>query len=230
EVQANAKRAGSVELLDRNRMRGYVTQFAPYDRSDEGDDANWIAVLAQALAHNAEAPDTTVPTVPDRAPDLVQLPFPTGTDPDLLAPLMGDLRGGMPSRIGGNTWCRMVDEDTYRLHATGLNADATRLVWTGVHLPPNYVLTVRAACAIEESLPVRATLMVVGADGLTLRSQHVFTSTDEQAFSIVGPAQLHNPLTVSLYAEPLKPLNMGERAVIDISPIRATWSEGAAAH
>ncbi|MDR3531687.1 MAG: hypothetical protein P4L90_14195, partial [Rhodopila sp.] len=46
EVQANAKRAGSVELLDRNRMRGYVTQFAPYDRSDEGDDANWIAVLA----------------------------------------------------------------------------------------------------------------------------------------------------------------------------------------
>ena len=224
EVRDDATRAGSVELLDRNRMRGYVSRLAPYERSEDADDAGWVAVLTQALAHNAEAADATISTLPVSKPRGVLLTFPEGAGTDLVAPVAGDVRGGIPSRIGGNAWCRMVDEDTYRLHATGQNADATALRWTGVHLPPNCIVTVQAMCAISESLPVRATLEIVGADGTTLRNQHVFDKVEEQRFSLAGPADLPNPLTVSLYAEPLMPLQAGERAVIDVDPIRAVPS------
>ena len=54
EVQDDPRRAGTVELLDRNLMRGYVSRFAPYSSSDDADDANWLRVLALALAHNAD--------------------------------------------------------------------------------------------------------------------------------------------------------------------------------
>ena len=225
EVQDDADRAGSVELLDRNRMRGYVSWFPSYDNSDEGDDVSWISVLTQALAHNAEASAAPVSMVAGAAPGVVLLPFPSGSGPDLLAPVTGDLRGGMPQRIGGNAWCRLVDDDVYRLHATGLDEDATALRWTGVHLPPDCVLTVRAGYAIEESLPVRATLEVIGADGTALRREHVFASAEQQDLCLFTPADLPNPLRVSLYVEPLEPLKMGERAVVDLAPIRAAWPE-----
>jgi hypothetical protein len=211
-------------LIDRNRMRGYVTRFASYDHADEGDDLNWIAVLRQALAHNAEAPIVALPTKGGQAPEIVSLPFPESLDPDLRAPVIRDLRGGTPSLIGGTGWCRSVDEDTYRLHASGLNANATRLRWTGVQLPAGYSVTIRGALAIEESLPLRAILEIAGSDGTTTRIQRIFNTTAEQAFSVVGPAYLANPLTVTLRAEPLTALKMGERAVIDISSIKAAPS------
>jgi hypothetical protein len=118
----------------------------------------------------------------------------------------------------------MVDEDTYRLHASGLNTEATTLQWTGVHLPPNYALTVRAACAIEESLPVRATLKIVASNGTILRNQFTFDSTAEREVSLSAPVLLSNPLTVSLSVEPAIPLKMGERAVIDITSVHAAPS------
>lgn len=224
EVQADPARAGTVEVLDRNRMRGYVRRFATYEQSEDGDDASWIAVLTQALAHNANALNAAISSPSVSTPQGVLLSFPDGSGPDLLAPVTGDIRGGMPSRSGGNAWCRMVDEDTYRLHATGLNGDATTLHWTGVHLPPNCLLTVQAMCAITESLSVRATLEIVGADGTTLRNNHVFERVEEQRFSIAVPTHFPNPLAVSLRAEPLIPLKAGERAVIDVDPIRAVPS------
>jgi hypothetical protein len=223
EVRDDADRAGTVELLDRNRMRGYLTRFASYDRSDEADDPNWTAVLAQALAHNAQPRDESAEVVTGAPPRLVILPFPAQSSPDLLAPVTGDLRGGMPERIGGNDWCRVID-DVYRLHAIG--QDATTLRWTGVHLPPDFVVTVRAAYAIEESLPVRATLAVMGADGTILRRQHVFDSGIEQELSLAVPQQLPNPLTVSLTANALRPLKTGDRAVIDVAAISATPPDG----
>lgn len=226
EVREDVRRAGTVELLDRNRMRGYVARFASYDKSDDGDDVNWIAVLAQALAHNAEAAAAVVPTVTGRPPEVVVLPFPAGIGPGLLAPVLGDLRGGMPSLTGGNAWCRMVDEDIYRLHATGVAPDMTRLRWAGVHLPPRYGVTIRAGCAIEDSLPVRAILEIAGSDGTTVRSQHIFDVAEEQEFSLFGPGHLPNPLTVSLSVESLRPLGMGERAVIDVSSITAAPAKG----
>jgi hypothetical protein len=221
EVQDNVRRAGTVELLDRNRMRGYVARFAGYDKADQGDDRNWIAVLAKALAHNAEGPAAVLPSGKVEAPELISLPFPENGARDFRSPLMGDLRGGMPTLIDGSVWCRMVDEDTYRLHATGLNADATRLQWTGVHLPPGYGITVQAGLAIEESLPLRAILRIASSDGTIAQSEHIFDKTAAQALSLVGPTRLVNPLTVNLYAEPLRPLKMGERAVIDISSVTA---------
>jgi hypothetical protein len=224
EVRDDATRAGTVELLDRNRMRGYVSRLAPYERSDDTDDAGWIAVLAQALAHNAEAPDMAVSTLSVPIPQAVLLRFPEGSGPDLLTPVPGDVRAGIPSLIGGSAWCRMVNDETYRLHAAGLNADATALRWTGVQLPPNCILTVQAKCAISQSLPVCATLEIIGADGTILRNQHVFDGVEEEHFSIPGSLHLPNPLTVSLHAEPLRPLRMGERAVIDVDPIKAVPS------
>jgi hypothetical protein len=229
EIRDDATRAGSVELLDRNRMRGYVAHLAPYDHSDDADDAGWISVLSQALAHNAEAPVVSYSALPVPAPGVVVLPFPVGSGPDLLATAPGDLRGGMPSLLGGGAWCRIVNEDNYRLHATGLNGEATVLRWTGVHLPPTSTLTVGAWCAIAESLPIRATLEIVAADGTTLRGQHVFDRIVEQNFSLSTPVHLPNPLVVSLYAEPLAPLRPGERAVIDVDPIKAVPANGAQA-
>ena len=221
EVRDDAQRAGTVELLDRNLMRGYVARFAPYANSDNADDANWLRILALALAQNADAPSAPTPTVSGVAAEVVALPFPVGTGPDLHAPIPGDLRGGMPKRIGGSEWCRLVDDDIYRLHATGLNVDATALRWTGVHLPPGSVITIRAGYAIEESLPVCATLQVIAADGTRLRKQYVFNSSAEHDLCLTVPPGWPNPLVVSLYVEPLSPLKMGERAVIDIAPVKA---------
>jgi hypothetical protein len=206
-------------------MRGYVTRFASYDHADEGDDPNWIAVLTQALAHNAEDPIVAVTTEPVESLEIVSLPFPENTAPDLRAPVIRDIRGGIPSLMGGNGWCRSVDDDTYRLHASGLNANATRLQWIGVQLPAGYSVTIRGGLAIEESLPLRAVLEIAGSDGTTTRRQRIFSTTAEQVFSVAGPAHLANPLTISLRAEPLMPLKTGERAVIDISSIKAAPSE-----
>ncbi len=221
EVQDNPDRAGTVELVDRNRMRGYVPRFAGYDHADEGDDANWISVLVKALAHNAEPPPVVVPTAQAEMLTIISFPYPDNTAPDYRSPVMRDIRGGVPSLVGGNGWCRMVDEDTYRLHATGSDNEATRLQWTGVHLPSGYGVTVRAALAIEESLPLRATLRIAGSDGTASQSQHIFDGSKEQTLAVVGPVHLANPLTVSLSAEPLLPLKMGERAVIDVASVKA---------
>jgi hypothetical protein len=224
EVQDDVARAGTVDLVDRNRMRGYVTHFAPYDRADEGDDQNWIAVLTQALAHNVEPPTASSQTTPAETPGIVSLPFPEVRPRDLRTPVIRDLRGGMPCLIGGNGWCRTVEDDIYRLHATDVDAKATRLQWTGVYLPPGYAVTIQGALAIEESLPLRAILEISGSDGATVRSQRIFDTTREQAFSGVGPAYPANPLTISLRAEPLVPLKVGERAVIDIASVKAAPS------
>jgi hypothetical protein len=139
--------------------------------------------------------------------------------------VISDLRGGMPALINGSVWCRMVDDDTYRLHATDLNADATRLQWTGVHLALGYGVTVQAALAIEESLPVRAVLAIAGSNGATIRSQHIFDTTAKQSLAVPGLSRLANPLTVTLHVQPLRSLKMGERAVIDISSVTGVPSE-----
>jgi hypothetical protein len=223
EVRADAGRAGRVERLDRNLMRGYVSRFAPYERPEDADDASWLSIITQALAGNAGACVADAALVeagtPSRQP--VVLPFPAGQGPDLLVPVPGDLRAGMPARIGGNAWCRKLDEETYRLHAIGQHEAATTLRWTGVHLAPNSLLTVAAWCAISESLPVQVTLQVTGADGMEKHSRHVFDQVREEQVTLLVPPALRNPLTISLHAETLMPLRNGERAVIDIDPIRA---------
>jgi hypothetical protein len=168
---------------------------------DAGHDANWIVVLAQALAHNAEVP--AAPSVLAEAPRIVSLSFPDGAGPDLLAPVAGDLRGGMASRIGSDAWCRIDDEDTYFLHATGLGADATRLQWTGVHLPSGYFVKFGVGFAIKEPLPVEAVLEIGW----------------ERFYKAV--------ISLTLWKNRNSPcLEMGERAVLDIFSIKAAPAIG----
>ena len=221
EVQENIQRAGTCELLNRNWMRGFVTRFAPYDKADEGDDATWLKILSEALAHNANEPlkIASPPTV--SKPEIISLQFSYGLAPDVFAPMLGDLRGGVPLLVNDNGWCRKIDENVYRLHATASDTAATRLEWTGVYLPPGYRLRVNAACAIEESLPVRATLKVFCHDGISLQTSFIFDGTREQVLSLAGPTHLANPLTISLSVEPVLPLKTKELAVIDISSILA---------
>jgi hypothetical protein len=221
EVQSNMKRAGTVDLLDRNRMRGFVTRFAPYDRADQGDDQNWIAVLRQALAHSARTPMPPSSAIPAGAPEAVLFPFPEDTASDFRASVIRDLRGGMPSLIGGNAWCRTIDQDAYRLHATGLDSGATRLQWTGVYFPPEYGVTIRAGLAVKESLTVRAVLEIAAPDGTAVRAHHVFDTMTAQTFVAAEPVHFAGPLTVSLGVEPLRPLKAGECAAIDITSVRA---------
>jgi hypothetical protein len=124
--------------------------------------------------------------------------------------------------IRGNNWCRVVDDGAYRLHATNLNPAATALQWTGVYLPRDFIMHLRAAYAVEDSVPVKAVLEATGSDGTTLRTDHVFSSADEQSMQLKGPSRPLNPLTVTLSVEPVSPLCAGQRAVIDISSIEAT--------
>ena len=138
----------------------------------------------------------------------------------------------MPWLIAGNPWCRMVDEKTYRLHATRMNAEATALRWTVVYLPPESSVTISAWCAIPDSLPVRATLEIAASDGLVLRTEQIFEQVEQRDFSLTTDQRIANPLTVSLSVEPLRPLRAGERAVIDLDQIivvapadTTRWSE-----
>jgi hypothetical protein len=215
EMRDDRRRAGSAELIDRNLMRGYVSRFAPYDRADEGDDANWLKVLDQALAHYADAAPASVSAQKRR----LVLPFPLASDADRRVP--GDLRGGICTLIRGNEWCRVVNGGAYRLHAVGPRPDATALEWTGVHLPPAFGLRLHAVCAIADSVPVHAVLEAVGADGTTMRTEHVFAGVDERVLQLPAPPRCMNPLTLALSVTPLAPLKGDKRAVIDISVVEA---------
>jgi hypothetical protein len=218
EVRDDPRRAGSVELIDRNLMRGYVSGFAPYNRADEGDDANWLKVLDQALAYYADAAPASAASVSAQKRRL-PLPFPLAGDAD--GPVPGDLRGGICTLIRGNEWCRVVHDGAYRLHATGPWPDTTALEWTGVHLLPGFGLRLHAVCAIADSIPVHAVLEAVGADGTTMRAEHVFAGVDEQLLQLPALPRCVNPLKLTLSVTPLSPLNGEKRAVIDISGVEA---------
>ena len=115
----------------------------------------------------------------------------------------------------------MVEENTYRLHATGLKTEATGLRWTGVYLPPDYTIKVQAACAVEKSLPVNATLTILGSNRTISQTRFTFSTTDEALISVDAPVGAANPLTVTLFVEPAEALKSGECAVIDIDSVTA---------
>ena len=211
EVQADPARAGQVELLDRNRMRGYISRLAPYTHSEEGDDAGWTSILAQALAHNADAPVATPWRQPAVGP---RSRWCCRSRPDLnrtcSAAVPGDLRGGMPARIGGNDWCRQIDEDTYRLHANGLERSRNRAALDG-RAPSAEQRFDRWRLVRDQR--IAAGSCNAGGDrrqwGQFCAASTSSTALVEQHLSLLMPPDLANPLTVSLYAEPLMPLEGG---------------------
>jgi hypothetical protein len=64
-------------------------------------------------------------------------------------------------------------------------------------------------------------LEAVGADGTTMRTEHVFAGVDEQVLQLPAPPRCMNPLTLALSVTPLAPLKGDKRAVIDISVVEA---------
>ena len=206
EVREDPARAGMLEVVDRNKLRGFVTRFAPYDRADEGDDASWLRILAQALAYGIGTPGRPDSASVPAAQEPAVLRFPAGAEPQLIL---------------GNEWCRLLD-DAYRLHARGVGNDATALRWTGVHLVPNSRISITAGCPIADSKPVRASLVVNAEGGEQTSGWHVFGAVAEEEFSFPIPPSLGNPLTVKLIVEPVGPMRHGDRAVIDLQPIRVT--------
>ena len=219
EVCADPARAGRIEAVGANLLRGYVTRFASYNRADEADDASWHAVMAGALAHGADAAAEPAPVPSGRAGALI-LPFPEQREPRLSAPIEGDLRAGLPRLLRGNDWCRAID-DVYRLHATGVGGDATELRWSGAHLAPGTEIRIAAACAIADSQPVRARVQIQAWGGAQVGSELVYQGMTDSALTLAVPDHFEGPLTVSLTVEPLARLRMGERAVIDIQPVHA---------
>lgn len=228
EVCADPARAGRVERRDRHLLRGFLPAFAAYDRADEGDDASWHSILAQALATGSDMAEPGGVVMEPGRLEPVALAFPQARPPDLRVPIDGDLRAGMPRVIRANSWCRPMD-DVYRLHATGFGAEATALCWTGVHLPPGHAIELRAGCAIVESMPVRAVLTVASEAGERTSCETVFASMEDREVTLPIPPRLANPLTVTLAVEPVAALRLGERAVIDIQSVQATARINAAA-
>jgi hypothetical protein len=124
--------------------------------------------------------------------------------------------------VAGNEWCRLVDDDVYRLHATAIGDGATTLRWSGIYLPPSFTISLHAQCAIAESKAVVALLTVTGADGQSVQQSSVLCSGRPVAIVVEGVSGNTVPSTISLEIEPLEKLSGGERVVIDVQPVICT--------
>ncbi|MDP9096579.1 MAG: hypothetical protein M3N26_08540, partial [Pseudomonadota bacterium] len=215
EVRADPSRVGQLDVLDRTLLRGYVSRFASYDNAEDADDASWHCILAQALSlGQVDRPSASAQTFKD-----IILPFPLEHRPSLTQVIPGDLRTGMVSLLRGNEWCRLIDDDVFRLHAQDLGEAATIIRWSGAHLPAKFAVHFEARSAIPESKAVRATLQVERADGLKLEHVGVVAPGNPGKVTLAGNWDWEGPVTVHLKVEPLTPLHGDARAVIDVQPI-----------
>jgi hypothetical protein len=220
EVCSDEGRAGQIEVVQRNLLRGYVSCFAPYDSAEKADDRSWHRLLVRVLAEGAEGDrDHQDSAVPASLFEPLELPFPSAMEPSYERSFVGDLRGGSVQLHYGNKWCRIIDDDRYRLHAVAIGATATRLDWSGLRLPGGCSVNVQAAFAIADSKPVRATLTISTADGEIRDCIALVCGTRNHTLSVALPNGFRSPVTASLKVEPVAPLASGERAVIDLCPI-----------
>ena len=214
EVRADPARAGEIDVCDRTLLRGYVSHFALYEDAENGDDASWHRILERALAHHA----VSAPVEPVGFANIV-LPFPNEPEPKLTQIVAGDLRAGMVRLFEGTEWCRLVDDDAYRLHAKSIGRGATALQWSSVHVPPHFTISLHAQCAIAASKPVLAVLTVAGLDGQSVQQSCVIRPERPMTIVLNGASGEAGPVSVRLEVEPLKTLMGDERAVIDVQPI-----------
>lgn len=217
EVRADADRAGSVEVVGRTLLRGYVAHFAPYENASDGDDGSWHAILAQALMHHRARPVGTE-MVESMSADIV-LPFPLAVTSPLDRVVPGDRRAGAVELFRGNDWCRLVDDGVYRLHANAIGSEATVLRWFGVYIPLGWTIDLLASCAIPESKPVRAVLAMTDVNGNVTEQGCIFRPMSPQRIAVQQLKESTSPLMISLTVEPLERLRNDERAVIDVQAI-----------
>lgn len=212
EMCADPGRAGQLERLGPTLFRGFVGRFASYEDAENGDDLSWRRVLAGVLAHGA------APVEPHGRQHPITLPFPPGS-PALDRIIQGDLRAGYGVLLRGNEWCRLVDDDMYRLHADATGVAATMIQWTGIQAPDGWRLSLRAGLAIANSKPVRLTLHLADGSGASAVDTCLVDAVPPRRLTFAAPPGAVRPLSVWLVVEPQEALKPGERAVIDLAPI-----------
>jgi hypothetical protein len=214
EICADEARSGQMTVVDRNHLRGWVRRFASYEKANDGDDASWHSVLRQALTIHSE----NVSITQDEGP--FTLPFPHRQAPDLHHRVEGDVRLGMARLISGNEWCRLIEDDRFRLHARGFGSGATVISWMGLHLPPGALIQVRGSCAIPESKPVKTTLQVGCGETVMHEATLVLSDLNTQTMTLPLPTDERHSCFARLSVEPVEALHGSERAVIDVSPVK----------
>jgi len=121
--------------------------------------------------------------------------------------------------LRGNEWCRLVDDDMYRLHADATGVAATMIQWTGIQAPDGWRLSLRAGLAIANSKPVRLTLHLADGSGASAVDTCLVDAVPPRRLMLAAPPGAVLPLSVWLVVEPQEALKPGERAVIDLAPI-----------
>lgn len=223
DVRADPAKAGRIETIDRNLLRGYVNRFASYDDAEGGDDASWHSILAKALTTGERTAAGESSSPPGNAEPIV-LRFPPQAHTDLTRCLLADVRAGVSDIHNGTEWCRLIEDDTYRLHGRGIGSDATYLRWRGVHVPDGWFLHMMAACAVPGTLPLVMTVSISDEHGNTATHTDCCSEDSQYKIAIKIPGSFRNPVTVLLRAEPLRLLAGDERAVADIAPIHVSPS------
>jgi hypothetical protein len=200
-------------------LRGYVSEFAPYDDATPRDMNAWTSVLDAALQLFA-CPDWSRRVselhVPGAQIDLV---FPLSKAQDLTKPIPGDLRAGAATLLHGNTWCRQVG-DAFRLHGANPGEAGTLLRWTGVYAPGCCQLYGTLRCPVTDSIPVEI-VMAIRNENLTAIAEWRTTITPNEPADMAlefTPAP-NQPVTIEMTVHASRLISSGERAVVDASPL-----------
>lgn len=221
EVQASSESSlvGTVMQRDAGLLRGYVSQFAPYDDAKPRDMDAWVSVLNAALGLSA-CPDWSRRFAEFRLTTTrIDLAFPFGRSQDLTKPILGDLRAGASVLLHGNTWCRQVN-DSFRLHGADPGRPATLLRWTAVHAPSACELYGTLHCPVEDSIPVNVVVLVRDENDTVIgKWRSVIAPNDPDSVTLRFAPPANHPASIELAAHASRPIKSGERAVIDISPL-----------
>lgn len=222
EVQASddPARIGTVERRGAQRLRGYVSRFASYQKADDIDAEAWTAILEGAL-RLSPCPDWSQRVAGlrvDVVDATVQLGFPFGPSQDLGKPIMGDLRAGVVSLLNGDAWCRPVGT-SFRLHGPAADRSGTVLRWTGVYPPGPFQLCGTVKCAVADSVPVRLSVRIRAEDGTVVAEQDALVQPGRVEDIAVASPTGGRPVTIDVTVNAVTALRAGERAVVDLSPL-----------
>jgi hypothetical protein len=210
---------GTVAQRHPGMLRGYVSRFAPNTEASAVDMDAWMSTLDAAL-RLFPCPDWPKRIDALRVFDAsINLAFPLGRSQDLTKPILGDLRAGAARLLGGNTWCRQVD-DSFRLHGAQPDQPGTLLRWTGVHVPGPYRLRGGLLCPVGDSIPLNVAVIVRDDNGTVIAEWRAVVAPDEPRDVALDVAPVnHQPVNIELTVNASRVTESGQRAVVDVSPL-----------
>lgn len=217
EIQENKEKRGKLEQLSHDTMQGFVGFFAPYERAKEYDAPAWHSILSQAIKYSKTINENFDHPVSTIKMEQLVLPFPSGKagEQHESLPYLG--QGASVCLTQGNEWCRIINDDQFRMHTHGSGEKAAKLKWENIEVPCCYGGEMILKLAISESLPIRATLCV--EEGSECQKETVQLKSQEKHFiRILLPAK--KKLSVSLTLEPERTITPNDRAVVDIAPFQ----------